>query len=161
MLDQLITRHSKIALIFSLVIIFTTPNVFSQTSEERDITAHTKKTMDVSPETIFKTAEEVVNEQLDAYNSRDIDAFMETYSDDIILYQQTGEVMSANAKLMRTSYESFFKNTPDLHCKVVTRILRGNYVIDHEKVIMNGETVKAVAIYHVKDGKINKVWFLR
>ena len=63
-------------------------------------------------------------------------------------------------EMMRKRYGPFFKNTPDLHCKVLERIVHGNQVIDHELVTINGRQVNAVAIYTMKGGKIVSVTFL-
>jgi|TARA_B110000046_G_C13026009_1_gene414133 hypothetical protein len=61
---------------------------------------------------------------------------------------------------MRKGYENYFKNTPDLHCKLIKRIVHKDQVIDHELVTANGRTFKAVAIYKMKNGKIASVTFL-
>ena len=62
--------------------------------------------------------------------------------------------------MMRKRYTPFFKNTPDLHCKLLKRIVHGNQVIDHELVTINGRQVSAVAIYTMENGKITSVTFL-
>ncbi len=61
---------------------------------------------------------------------------------------------------MRENYSSFFKNTTDLHCKVLKRIVFKDKVIDHELITANGKTFKAVAIYKMKNGKIVSVTFM-
>jgi hypothetical protein len=61
---------------------------------------------------------------------------------------------------MRKGYENYFKNTPELHCKLIKRIVHKDQVIDHELVTANGRTFKAVAIYKMKNGKIASVTFL-
>ncbi|MDO1501020.1 nuclear transport factor 2 family protein [Winogradskyella maritima] len=109
---------------------------------------------DESPETI-------VQKQLDAYNARDIDAFMATYTEDIKLYNFPNELRSEGQVPMRNRYESFFDNSPDLRCEIQKRIVIGNKVIDHELVTANGNSFKAVAIYEVENGLISKVTFIR
>jgi len=108
---------------------------------------------DASPEFI-------VQKQLDAYNARDIDAFMTTYSKDIKLYNFPNSLRSKGKEAMKKSYSNYFKNTPNLNCTILKRIIKGNKVIDHELITANGDTFKAVAIYEVKNGVINKVTFL-
>ncbi|MFD1064203.1 nuclear transport factor 2 family protein [Winogradskyella litorisediminis] len=105
--------------------------------------------------------EEIVQQQLDAYNARDIDAFMATYSNDIKLYNFPNELRTEGQEAMKTSYKGFFDNTTDLNCKILKRIVTGNKVIDHELVTANGNTFKAVAIYEVENGLISKVTFIR
>ncbi|TAI49200.1 nuclear transport factor 2 family protein [Flagellimonas allohymeniacidonis] len=106
-------------------------------------------------------AESIVKEQLVAYNARDIDAFMDTYSEDIKLYNFPNTLVSEGKEKMRESYGSFFDNTPDLNCEIKNRMVVGNKVIDEEYVTINGTPVSAVAIYEVENGKIAKVTFLQ
>ncbi|WP_339624474.1 nuclear transport factor 2 family protein [uncultured Winogradskyella sp.] len=105
--------------------------------------------------------EYIVQKQLDAYNARDIDAFMATYTADIELYNFPETLRSKGQEPMRKSYMEFFKNTPNLNCQILKRIVIGNKVIDHELVTANGNTFKAVAVYEVENGLIRKVTFIR
>ena len=108
-----------------------------------------------------ETAEDVVNRQLDAYNARDIDKFVDTYSEDIEIYNLNGEMTMKGHAQLREVYSKLFKDTPNLNCRIVNRIKINNKVIDKENVDMNERVVEAVAIYEVVDGKIKKVTFVR
>ena len=103
----------------------------------------------------------IVQKQLEAYNARDIDAFMDTYSEDIRLYNFPNDLISEGKENMRGRYASFFENTPDLNCEIKNRMVIGNKVVDEEYVRINGSFISAVAIYEVENGKIVKVTFLR
>ena len=107
------------------------------------------------------SAEKIVQKQLDAYNARDIDAFMDTYAETIELYDFPDQLRSKGKETMREGYASFFEATPDLHCEIKNRIVIGNKVIDEEYLTVNGNHFSAVAIYEVQNGKIAKVTFLR
>ncbi|MGK0412041.1 MAG: hypothetical protein ACJA1B_000230 [Polaribacter sp.] len=104
--------------------------------------------------------EYLAQEQLDAYNKRDIDAFLKPYAKDIKVYNFPNTLNYEGIEKMRKRYESFFKNTPDLHCKLLKRIVYKDQVIDHELVTANGSTFKAVAIYKMENGKIVSVTFM-
>ena len=108
-----------------------------------------------------ETAEEVVDRQLEAYNARDIDKFVDTYSEDIEIYNLNGEMTMKGHAQLREVYSNLFKNTPNLNCRIVNRIKINNKIIDKENVDMNERVVEAVAIYEVVDGKIKKVTFVR
>jgi hypothetical protein len=103
----------------------------------------------------------IVQKQLDAYNGRDIDAFMNTYTEDVQLFNFPMERRSQGQTEMRTGYAGYFETTPDLHCEIKNRIVIGNKVIDEEFITANGNNFSAVAIYEVENGKIAKVTFLR
>ena len=108
------------------------------------------------------SAESVVQAQLEAYNARDIDAFLATYADDVKLYQLPEKLLSEGIAPMRERYGELFKDER-LHATIVNRIVMGNTVVDHERVRLTTPqgpgTVEAVAIYEVSGGKITKVWF--
>lgn len=104
---------------------------------------------------------EIVQEQLEAYNNRDIDAFLRTYSEDISLYNYPNKKTSQGQEQMRQGYQGFFESTPDLHCEIKNRIVIGNKVIDEEFLTINGRNFSAVAIYEVVKGKIAKVTFIQ
>ena len=54
-----------------------------------------------------------------------------------------------------------FANPPNLHCELVGRIAQGNVVIDKEQVQFGDKIIEAVAIYHITNGKISKVYFIQ
>ncbi len=110
---------------------------------------------------VKESPEAIVQRQLNAYNARDIDAFMDTYSDDVELYNFPNTLTEKGKTTMRKGYEGFFKNVTNLYCEIEKRIVIGNKIIDHEKVRAGTRTLRAVAIYEVENGKIQKVTFIQ
>lgn len=108
-------------------------------------------------------AEKLAQEQLEAYNNRDIEAFIIPYAEDVKVYNFPDQLMYQGRDEMYGLYGRMFSRTPDLHCKLVKRMVMGNTVIDQEEVTINKSEppVKAVAIYKIKDGKIAEVYFIR
>ncbi|MGZ0016378.1 amidohydrolase family protein [Yeosuana sp. AK3] len=107
------------------------------------------------------TPEDLAQRQLNAYNLRNIDAFLEPYADDVEIYTFPNKLQAKGKEAMRNMYTSMFENTPNLHCELVNRIVQGNSVIDHERVQFGNRMVEAIAIYHMQDGKIKKVYFIQ
>lgn len=103
----------------------------------------------------------IVQKQLDAYNALDIDAFAATYADEVQLYNYPNQLVAEGKAALYKNYASFFEKTPDLRCEIKNRIVIGNKVIDEELVTINGQTITAVAIYEIAEGKIIKVTFIR
>ena len=99
--------------------------------------------------------------QLNAYNARDLEAFLEPYADDVELYDyKTGKLLGKGKESMRKDY-AFFKQVPELHCEIKARIVQGNVIIDKEYVTgFGGPAVEATAIYHIENNKIRKVYFI-
>lgn len=117
----------------------------------------------INPDTlVHESPVQLVQRQLNAYNERNIDAFMDTYSDDIELYTFPDSLTSKGKEAMRKRYESMFKKFPELHCEIKKRIIQGNVIIDQEHVSGTAKgPFEATAIYHVENGKIKKVYFIR
>ncbi|WP_197022173.1 nuclear transport factor 2 family protein [Sediminibacter sp. Hel_I_10] len=113
--------------------------------------------LDYDPE----TPDAIVQQQLDAYNYQDIDMFLETYTEDVKLYNYPNELISEGKVQLRERYADFFENTPDLYAALENRTVIGNKVIDKEKLTANGNTFFAVAIYEVENGLIKSVTFVK
>lgn len=114
------------------------------------------------PDTVKPTPAELAQQQLEAYNARDIEAFLEPYADEVELYNFPNQPISVGKERMRRSYGKLFEETPDLHCELVDRMVMGNTVIDQERVIFRkGEPpLNAIAIYKIIEGKIAQVYFI-
>lgn len=103
-----------------------------------------------------------VNTQLEGYNNRDIDLFMEAYADTVKVYSFPGHFLYQGADTMRQQYQQMFANLPDLNAEITNRMVQGNVVIDQERVTIRKDQAKinAIAIYKIKDGKIYEVHFI-
>nr|WP_278992500.1 nuclear transport factor 2 family protein [Achromobacter ruhlandii] len=104
----------------------------------------------------------MVQRQLDAYNARDIDAFMSAWADDCLYYAFPDTLLASGSAQIRQRHVERFQE-PDLHGRLVSRIVNGDMVVDQEVVTRNfadgpGE-IDVVAIYEVRDGRIAKAWF--
>lgn len=108
-----------------------------------------------------KNAEAIIQKQLDAYNAKDIDAFMATYADDVQLFNYPDSKWADGKSAMRETYARLFENTPDLKASIKNRIVVGGAVIDEEEVTINGRSVTAIAIYKVENGLIKEVRFIQ
>lgn len=103
-----------------------------------------------------------VQHQVEAYNSRDVDAFMQSYTADVRVEDGGGETILDGSEDMRTFYEALFSNSPELNCQIVNRTSVGDWVIDEEHVSglkMEGfpGEAHAVVAYRVTDGMISFV----
>ncbi|WP_264558070.1 nuclear transport factor 2 family protein [Flavobacterium sp. N1718] len=112
-------------------------------------------------ELIAETPEELVQRQVNAYNLRNIDAFLDTYSDDVEIYTFPNKLEFKGKERMRSDYGAMFSQAANLHCEIVNRIVDGNRVIDKEHVRFNDKALDGTAIYVIENGKISKVYFLQ
>ena len=112
-------------------------------------------------ELLKDTPADLAQRQLNAYNLRNIEAFLEPYAEDVEIYNYPDQLQSKGKETMRTVYSKMFENTPNLHCELVDRIVQGNIVIDKERVLFGDRIIEAVAIYHIENNKIKKVFFIQ
>lgn len=114
-----------------------------------------------NPETLIEeTPLALVQRQLNAYNLRNIEAFLEPYADDVEIYNYPDKLIEKGKAAMRKNYAAMFDKVPNLHCELLGRIVQGNIVIDKERVQFGKEIVEAVAMYHIENNKIKKVYFV-
>ena len=103
-----------------------------------------------------------VQMQLEAYNARDIDAFMPWWASDCHYYLFPDTLLAKTADEIRERHVERFKE-PNLHGRLLHRMVLGNTVIDHETVTRTfpdgpGE-LDVICIYEITGGKIAKAWF--
>lgn len=108
--------------------------------------------------------ERVVQAQVDAFNRRDIEAFMATYAANAIHWEYPADTVFAGAARIRSHYTELFSD-PDareLHVDVRERIVKGRFVIDHDfyRGLPGEDTHVSVVIYEVVNGRIQNAWFM-
>ncbi|UPQ79595.1 nuclear transport factor 2 family protein [Flavobacterium azooxidireducens] len=110
-----------------------------------------------------KEATALAQEQLDGYNKRDIEAFLKPYSENVKVYTFPDQLLYEGKAKMREEYTEMFNQLPELHCKLVNRIVLNNKVIDHEEVVFlkSQPALFAIAVYTITDGKISEVRFMQ
>lgn len=106
--------------------------------------------------------EQVVQEQLDAYNARDLTRFTATFAEDVEVFRLPETSPSIRGRdALAAHYAANRFSLEALHADLVARMVMGNKVIDHERIHGVREApYEAVAIYEVRDGRIVTVWFL-
>lgn len=103
---------------------------------------------------------EVVQRQLEAYNERDIDKFMLTFSDSIKVYKMpTLEPSIVGKEAVAEFYLTKRFNHVGLRAELISRTALGNKIFDRERVWgVNEEPIEMVAVFEVKDGLIETIW---
>ena len=118
------------------------------------------KGIPVKPDAVIvPTPAMLAQQQLNAYNAHDLEAFLAPYAEDVEIFMFPGKQALKGKADMRRQYQ-FVTKTPKLYCRLVNRIVEGNMVIDQEEVWGFGDKpVTAVAMYIIENGKISKVYF--
>jgi hypothetical protein len=107
------------------------------------------------------STEAPVQRQLDAYNAHDIERFAAEYTEDVQVFRPPAvePVLSGKAAFAEHYAKSRFTNSA-LHATVVNRMVAGNKVVDHERIVgLGAEVVEAIAVYEIEGTLIKRVWF--
>ncbi len=102
-----------------------------------------------------------VQRQLDAYNARDLQAFVACYSPDVQVFRPPAAeaAMTGRAALAAYYAEHRFK-LPALHAELLNRMVLGHKVVDHERVSgVRERPFEAAVVYEVEGEHIRRVWF--
>lgn len=105
---------------------------------------------------------ELVEKQLAAYNAHDLGAFIACYAENVEMFRLPAkEPVLTGQRALTEFYRTQRFNLPELHADIVSRITLGNKIIDHEAIrgLQPGEVVEIVAVYEIRDGLIQTVWF--
>lgn len=110
----------------------------------------------------FSSPAAVVERQLDAYNAKDLDAWLATYAADATQYEHPATLLATGHAEIRARMQARFSE-PTLHARLVSRSVMGKVVVDHE-VVTRGfptgpGTVELVCIYSVERGLIQSASF--
>ncbi|MDQ6604090.1 MAG: nuclear transport factor 2 family protein [Chloroflexota bacterium] len=108
---------------------------------------------------------DIIDEQVEAYNARDLDRFIHCYAENVTIEDGAGNVMLDGHEAIRALYGTLFAHSPALHVRIANRIRAGDYVIDEEEItgfVLPGYPTdfRAAIVYRIADGKIAHVRLL-
>ncbi len=110
----------------------------------------------------YTSPEIVIQRQLEAYNAKDLDAWLSTYAPDARQLELGGKLIAEGHHEIRDRASSRFAE-PNLHAQLIRREVFGNVVIDHEDVTRTFPEgpgrVELICVYVVEHGLIQSVSF--
>jgi uncharacterized protein (TIGR02246 family) len=107
----------------------------------------------------------VVDAQIEAFRSRDIERYASHFAEDASVVTFDGTQMFSGREEIRQQYGKLFADSPRLQVTIANRIANGEFVVDEEHLsgFHYGEMpteMTGVAIYRVIDGKIARMMLL-
>jgi hypothetical protein len=104
----------------------------------------------------------VAERQIDAFNRRDLDAFMALYADDAVVREfPSGAVIATGKAAIRARYGGMFRSLPpgSPPVRVEPRVVDGAFVLDYERWdAPPGQRAQAVWMYEIRHGLIQQAW---
>jgi hypothetical protein len=106
------------------------------------------------------TPEAVVQEQLLAYNARDLARFLAAYADDVRVYRPPAvEPAITGKEAFAAFYATQRFNNAGLHAELLNRMILGTRVIDHERIAgVHAQPFEVAVVYEVADSLIRRTW---
>ena len=77
---------------------------------------------------------DMIEEQVLVYNARDLDRFIATYSQDVVIEDGENNVLMRGHKPMRERYGALFEANPRLHGRILNRLRIGKYTIEDSQM---------------------------
>lgn len=106
--------------------------------------------------------EVVVQRQLDAYNAKNLEAWLSTYAPDAKQFELGGQLLAEGHEQIRARTAVRFAE-PHLHAKLLRREVFGQVVVDHEDVTRTFPEgpgrIELVCVYVVENGLIQSASF--
>lgn len=103
---------------------------------------------------------DIVNERNRALNAHDLDAFLATYADDVSIYVYPAEKIGNGKKHIQKIF-SLFIEEKRVSTTVLSTMEADGYVVVESSTTFGEKTEAGIAIYEVRDEKIQSVRFLR
>ncbi|MEB8344425.1 nuclear transport factor 2 family protein [Flavobacteriaceae bacterium KMM 6898] len=107
---------------------------------------------DISPEMVVQT-------QIEAFNARNIEAFIDTFSKDAKVHGYGGLLLYEGKQMIEKEFVSYFKATPDLKYSIKNKMVMDNKVYHEALITANEKTVETTYFYKVVNGKITSLTF--
>lgn len=102
----------------------------------------------------------LVQQQLDAYNSRDLHHFMSVFGDDVVVFRPPAPAPALTGLAAVAAFFSTQRfNLPGLRAELLNRTVLGNKVFDHERIHgVLAQPYEILVVYEVRDLLIRTVW---
>ena len=114
---------------------------------------------------MIRSPETVVQRQLDAYNARDLEAYLAVFAEDAQAFELGNPEPTMHGKAaIRARYADLFARSPNLHAKLINRVAYARAVVDHERIegrMGAAQVYEMIAIYEVEDGLIRRFHAVR
>jgi hypothetical protein len=107
---------------------------------------------DISPEIVVQT-------QIEAFNARNIEVFLDTFSEDAKVYGYGGLLLYDGKQMIGKEFVSYFNATPDLKYSIKDKIVMDNKIYHEALITANEKTIETTYFYKVVNGKITSLTF--
>lgn len=104
----------------------------------------------------------IAKQQIEAYNSQDLNSFLVCYSEDIQVYMlHNNQLLTDGIEKLSEVMAKSFEDNPNAKSTIISTINQGNLVIQREEIKnhISDKTIRTISIYEITENKISKLWF--
>jgi len=103
----------------------------------------------------------IIDKQVTAFNTRDLDAFANCFSKDVVVKRFPSDTMYTGREQLKGYYNNFYSRVKNVKVEINKRLISGNKVIDEEIVSLDGKIERQATIYEVENGTIKSMTFIQ
>lgn len=102
-----------------------------------------------------------VARQFEAYNRRDLAAFVACFAADVQAFRMPAQQPSLQGiRALEAFYAEHRFNNPALRAELISRTVLGRLVFDHERIHgLQAQPMESMAVFEVEDALIKAAWF--
>jgi imidazolonepropionase-like amidohydrolase len=111
-----------------------------------------------------RTPEEVVLQGHNAYNTHDVEAFVDAFAPDLKVYEHPNTLVTTGRDTLAAQYGPMLRRATTLHATFHYHTTIGNTVTAHETIrgLPGRDTpLSQVVLYRVTDGRIDRAWLVQ
>ncbi|MHA2092129.1 MAG: nuclear transport factor 2 family protein [Candidatus Kariarchaeaceae archaeon] len=100
--------------------------------------------------------------QIEAYNSQDLESFLDCYTDDIKVYMlESNQLLTDGIQQLSETMKTAFVSNPESNSNILSTLTQGNLIVQKEEITghIENKMIKTISIYEITDNKISKIWF--
>ena len=102
----------------------------------------------------------IVDAQIAAYNTGDVESFAAFYADDVEFFDLgPGNPMTLQGKAALIARYKPIMEKYHPRASLLNRIVDGRFVIDRERIVAGANNNSGATIYEIVDGRIACIWF--
>jgi hypothetical protein len=117
----------------------------------------------IFPDTLInETSEMLVQRQWNAYNTKNVQAFLTCFDEDVKVYNYPASILYNGIKELERNYTPQLENSSKTHCELKSRIMSGDTVVDKVAIKEPGKIDnEQIIVYKVSNHKIKGIYLLK
>jgi imidazolonepropionase-like amidohydrolase len=116
----------------------------------------------ILPDTLIKdTPITLIQRQINGYNFKNSDAYVEPCDTHVTIYNAAGHIISGSKDELRKTAVAEFGSHPDLHRQLISHTREGDFMITQQALFKNNKKISEQMVkYEILHNRINRIYLL-